>query len=79
MFLVCTICGLTAESLDGFEIVRTGNRSTVVIDNDGLSHNFQGARDSIAQSRNATRVNHRRFHSSRNVVNPNCSLCQGEK
>lgn len=76
---VCTICGLTAESLDGFEIVRTGNRSTVVLGPDGISHNFTRVQDPTPQSCNATRVNHQRFHSSRNIVNPNCSLCQGEK
>jgi len=77
--LVCTICGLTAESLDGFEIVRTGNRATIVLDKDGLGHNLQRTQDPSEQALNATNVNHRRWHVARGITNPRCSLCQKEK
>ena len=77
--MVCTLCGLTVQSLDGFQIVRIGNRATVVLGPDG-AHNFTRVQNPIpqshnAQSLNAIRVNHERFHTARNIVNPSCSLC----
>jgi len=73
--LVCTICGITVNDLEAFQIVRIGNRSTITIDKDGLAHNFTRTQDPTAQSLNAVRVNHERFHTAKNIVNPSCSLC----
>lgn len=74
--MICTLCGIKVESLNGFEIVRLGNRSTTVLDKDGLGHNFTKIQDTTSQSLNARRVNHARYHVARKIRKWNCSLCQ---
>ena len=72
----CVLCGIEVESLDGFEIVRIDNKQTIVT-KDGMAHSFKKVRGfSKVNSDIARMVNHVRFHTKRNIVNPNCLLCQ---
>jgi len=73
--MVCSLCGLAVNDLEAFQIIRIGNRATVVLGPDGIGHNFTRVQDPTPQSLNAIRVNHERFHTARNIVNPSCGLC----
>lgn len=72
----CTLCGLEVESLSDFAIVRTDNKSTVVLGPDGIAHTFRKVRGfSKINSEIATRVNHERWHVARGIIKPGCPLC----
>jgi hypothetical protein len=73
--LVCTICKMEIETLDGFKVVCISNRETTVLDHDGIAHCFRTVANTAGNSDNAIRVNHKRWHERRNIANPDCPLC----